>query len=76
METSKQEKNKTTSGTNGHIMEKKRKFRQEYYITNEEAMIWYLCIIETDENDIPLNSFYIRIPVTDQRFKIYPHIIN
>jgi hypothetical protein len=57
-------------------MEKKRKYRQEYYITNENSMIWYLILIEVDEFDLPIQSFFIRLPESDPRFKIYPHIKN
>jgi hypothetical protein len=57
-------------------MEKKRKFRQEYFITNMESFEWYLIVIELNEADMPINSYIIRIPQTDERFKIYPYIKN
>lgn len=57
-------------------MNKKTKFRQEYYITNENTMIWYLILIEVDENDLPIQSYFIRMPEPEGRFKIYPHLKN
>jgi hypothetical protein len=54
----------------------KTKFRQEYYITNEESLQWFLILIEVDENDLPLKTYIIRMPEPDSRFTIYPNIKN
>lgn len=69
-------KNRTSSATHRQIMDRRRRFRQDYFITNQESMIWFLIIIEIDEHDFPIQSFFIRLPETDPRFKIYPYIKN
>lgn len=58
-------------------MENKRRFRQELYITNiDESFEWYLIIIEVNEFEVPLDSFIVKIPVQDKRFRIYPYLSN
>jgi hypothetical protein len=57
-------------------MEKKRKFRQEFYITNEENFQWFLILIEVDERDFPIKTYIIKMPQPDGRFTIYPNIKN
>ena len=56
--------------------QKKRKFRQEFYITNEENFQWFLILIEVDERDLPIKTYIIKMPEPDARFTIYPYIKN
>jgi hypothetical protein len=57
-------------------MEKNRRYRHEIYITDTESFEWYLVIFEVDERSVPLNSFIVKIPPTDAKFKIYPYLFN
>jgi hypothetical protein len=54
----------------------KRKFRQEYFIIDGDSLKWFLILIECDESDTPLQTYIIKVPETDGRFKLYPYIIN
>lgn len=57
-------------------MERKRKFRQESFITNAGDFDCYLVLIEYDENDLPIKTYLLEMPLVDGRFKIYPYLKN
>jgi len=54
---------------------KKIKFYQEYFNVDYENPVYYMILIEC-EYDIPVNTYVIRIPTLDLRFKINPYILN
>lgn len=60
----------------GSNKDKKRKFRQEYFITDAENFECYLILIEYDDNDLPFRTFILDLPKLDDRFKIYPYLKN
>jgi hypothetical protein len=60
----------------GNKMNRKVKFLQDYFVTIDENLRWYLILIETDEDDLPVRTFIIKMPEPDGRFKIYPYIKN
>ena len=56
--------------------QKKRKFRQEYFIMDVEKFECYLILIEFDDNDLPIRTYLLEMPQIDERFKIYPYFKN
>lgn len=55
---------------------KKRRFRQEYFITDAESIECFLILIEFDDNDLPIRTYILEMPLVDERFKIYPYFKN
>ena len=64
------------SSHKGLCVKSTKKFRHEVYITDTQFFEWYFIIMEVDEQNVPINAIIVKVPNFNNRFKIYPYVLN